>query len=259
MTVHELSPFQAPSRLYWLAKALCRAFSSCLPTPVFLCRLAVPAAPPPAVNSTTAVLSSKGSEEMVQQGATSFDSLQLRGTINQSYELQVRSCGVCVWCVLDGYRIHVLHMLHVAPEGQGSCMPLAAARLLAFLFHPCCSPRHCCCAVQLDFEGVSGPSNSLLTALPVPPLPLPLIIAPCAPGSQPNSALDDCIECSDGAYNLDGGECLPCPDGALPASSTARLSRAGCHCRCHCHCHCHAMPCYVMHQWQRRSGCGLRP
>jgi hypothetical protein len=145
---------------------------------------------------------------------------------------------VCVCVVCVGRIAHTrLHMLHVAPEGQGSCTPLAAARSLAFLFHPCCSPRHCCCAVQLDFEGVSGPSNSLLTALPVPPLPLPLIIAPCAPGSQPNSALDDCIECSDGTYNLDGGECLPCPDGALLAPSTAHLSRAGCHC--------HAMLCHA--------------
>lgn len=58
-----------------------------------------------------AVLSSKGSEEMVQQGATSFDSLQLRGTINQSYELQVRSYDVCVWCVgrIAHPRLHMSH------------------------------------------------------------------------------------------------------------------------------------------------------
>lgn len=48
-----------------------------------------------AVNSTSAVLSSKGREEMALQGVASFDNLQLKGTINQSYDLQVGWLAGC--------------------------------------------------------------------------------------------------------------------------------------------------------------------
>lgn len=75
--------------------------------------------------------------------------------------------------------------------------------------------------MQINFDGTSGPSGKLLPIGVLPPLPLPVTIAACAPGSQPTTSLDDCVECSDGTFNLDGGACLPCPDGApaclLPA------------------------------------------
>ena len=48
--------------------------------------------PPPlaAADSAGATLSSKGSEEYATNGTADFTSLQLKGTINQSYALQAR-------------------------------------------------------------------------------------------------------------------------------------------------------------------------
>jgi hypothetical protein len=47
------------------------------------------APPPPADNSTSAALGSKGREEVALRGVAAFDALQLKGAINSTYQLQV--------------------------------------------------------------------------------------------------------------------------------------------------------------------------
>jgi hypothetical protein len=81
---------------------------------------------------------------------------------------------------------------------------------------------------QITFDGSSGPSAALAAGAPLPPLPLPVTVAPCPAGFQPASTLDNCVECSDGTYNLDGGACLPCPSGASLLLTLCMQPVSGC-------------------------------
>ena len=75
-------------------------------------------------------------------------------------------------------------------------------------------------AQQVNYNAVSGPTSKFMAAAVLPPLPLPVTIAACAPGTSPTPQLDDCLECTEGTYNLQGGTCLTCPKGELAMQST---------------------------------------
>jgi hypothetical protein len=86
---------------------------------------------------------------------------------------------------------------------------------------------------QLEVTGTIGNSydlmvdctpNSLgrsrylnLTGKSLPSLALPVKVSPCAPGKEPKSTGSGsiCVDCPYNSFNIDGEECLPCPEGAL--------------------------------------------
>ncbi len=72
------------------------------------------------------------------------------------------------------------------------------------------------CHRQISYQRLPSP---VVTSLPAvtspPPLNMSALVTQCPLGSQPNSEGNDCTECSAGTYNLDGAECLPCPQGVL--------------------------------------------
>ena len=132
-----------------------------------------------------------------------------------------------------------MHMLAAACTASGSCV--AALPASHPPSHTCCcncwfsfrvspasssaipfSPSLSCClsyTLQINFDRLTSAASKFLPSNDLPALPLPVTIASCAPGSQPTTALDDCVECTSGTYNLDGAECETCPKGACWASS----------------------------------------
>ena len=67
-----------------------------------------------------------------------------------------------------------------------------------------------------------------LNGTTLPPLSLPVTIAPCAPGKEPKNTGTGsiCVDCAYGSYNTDGIQCLPCPDGAVCSGGDQIASKA---------------------------------
>jgi hypothetical protein len=67
-----------------------------------------------------------------------------------------------------------------------------------------------------------------LTGQPLPPLSLEVDIAPCSPGSSPETTSTGqiCVECPFNTFNLDGQACQGCPEGAICPGRDELASKA---------------------------------
>jgi hypothetical protein len=81
------------------------------------------------VDSAGATLSSRGSEEYATNGTADFTSLQLKGTINQSYALQVSLYARLQLNAHAGSSPRRMQQLRVCPPSQPS-RPAAQPTLL---------------------------------------------------------------------------------------------------------------------------------